>query len=67
MLSRKIPVIDASRCTDCGSCLEVCPGVFRKNPQTGLLEVIDLPGYPEDRVEEAIIMCPADCISWETG
>jgi ferredoxin len=61
----KIPVIDISECTDCESCLEICPAVFIKNSETGHIEVIDLPEYPEDEVREAIVMCPADCITWE--
>ena len=62
---KKIPVIDLSECTDCESCLEICPSVFKRNEETGHIEVIDLPQYPEDDVREAISMCPADCISWE--
>ena len=61
----KIPVIDMSECTDCGSCLEICPTVFIKNKELGHIEVIDLPEYPEDEVREAIGICPADCITWE--
>jgi ferredoxin len=61
----KIPVIDISECTDCGSCLEICPDVFIKNDEMGHIEVIDLPEYPEDKVCEAIGICPADCITWE--
>ena len=61
----KIPVIDLSECTDCGSCLEICPVVFKKNNELGYIEVIDLPEYPEDEVREAIGLCPVDCIAWE--
>jgi ferredoxin len=41
------------------------PAVFIKNSETGHIEVIDLPEYPEDEVREAIGICPADCITWE--
>lgn len=61
---KKIPAIDMSQCTDCESCLEICPAAFRRNPDTGLIEVVDLSEYPEG-VNEAISICPADCISWE--
>ena len=64
-MSKKNPTIDLSRCTDCDSCLAVCPSVFRRNPETGIIEVVDLPEYPEDEVREAISMCPEDCIAWE--
>lgn len=62
---KKIPHIDISECTDCESCLEFCPSVFKKNKETGLIEVVDLSEYPEADVEEAMSMCPANCISWE--
>jgi ferredoxin len=62
---KKVPVIDLGKCSECESCLEICPSVFRKNKETGLFEVVDLPEYPEEEVEEAMSMCPADCITWE--
>jgi ferredoxin len=62
---RRVPVIDTSRCTDCESCLEICPIVFKRNKGTGLIEIADLSEYPENEVREAIAMCPEDCISWE--
>ena len=65
MYMGKIPVIDISECTDCESCLEICPVVFVRNGEMGYIEVIDLPEYPEDEVREAIVICPADCITWE--
>jgi ferredoxin len=60
-----IPVVDMGECTDCGSCLEVCPEVFKRNLETGNIDVADLNTYPEDCVQEAISVCPVDCISWE--
>ncbi|MBW2218140.1 MAG: ferredoxin [Deltaproteobacteria bacterium] len=60
-----IPVINIGICTDCGSCMEVCPTVFKLNNETGQIEVIDLPKYTEDDVREAISVCPANCIAWE--
>lgn len=62
---RRVPVIDLSACTDCESCLEICPAVFSRNPETGLIEVIDLSDYPEEEILEAIAVCPADCITRE--
>ncbi|MFH1293666.1 MAG: ferredoxin [Pseudomonadota bacterium] len=43
---KKVPVIDLSQCTDCDSCLETCPAVFRRNKETCLMEVADLALYP---------------------
>ncbi|MBW2063484.1 MAG: ferredoxin [Deltaproteobacteria bacterium] len=62
---KKIPVIDLSRCNDCQSCIELCPGVFRKNQETGTIEMADFSEYPEDDDDKAISMCPEECISWE--
>jgi ferredoxin len=64
---KRIPAMDLSRCTDCESCLALCPQMFRRNDQTGLIEVVDLPEYAEEEVQAAISICPADCISWETS
>ena len=60
-----IPFVDMGECTDCGSCLEVCPEVFKRNSETGYIDVANLNTYPEDCVQEAISVCPEDCISWE--
>jgi ferredoxin len=66
-MKRNVPVLDLSACTDCESCLAVCPRVFRRNADTGWIEVLDLDEYPESEVEEAMSLCPADCIAWEEG
>ena len=60
----KIPVIDLGECVDCEACIEMCPGVFRRN-DAGFIEVVELQEYPKEEVEEAIKNCPADCIVWE--
>lgn len=60
------PVIDLGLCSDCRGCIEIAPGVFRYNPATGLMEVIDCDQYPKELVEEAIKNCPEDCIYWES-
>ncbi|UCG13326.1 MAG: ferredoxin [Deltaproteobacteria bacterium] len=61
----KVPAIDLSECTDCDGCIEICPAVFHRNEAMGYIEVFDLEEYPEEAVQEAIKMCPADCIGWE--
>lgn len=60
-----IPVIDLAECTDCESCLAVCPEVFKINSENAHIEVISLPEYPHNCIQEAISVCPADCITWE--
>ena len=60
----KIPVIDLGGCVYCDACIEVCSAVFRRN-DAGFIEVVELPGYAEESIEEAIKNCPTDCITWE--
>jgi ferredoxin len=62
---KRIPVIDREGCSDCESCLELCLGILRKNEETGLIEVVDLDEYPEEDLQEAMGMCPSDCITWK--
>jgi ferredoxin len=61
----RVPVIDMSVCTDCESCLELCPSVFKRNKDTGLIEVIELSEYPQKEIQEVINCCPKGCIEWE--
>ena len=61
----KVPLIDLSGCTDCESCLSLCPDVFRRNEETGLIEVRELPDYPTEEIESVMTMCPSRCIQWE--
>jgi len=60
---RQVPVIAIRECSDCGTCLELCPSVFRRNDASGFIEIQDLPEYPEDEILEAIRWCPKDCIT----
>ncbi len=62
---RMKPVVDIGRCTDCGSCIAVCDQVFYKNEESGYVGVRTFSEYPEDCVQEAISVCPEDCIEWE--
>jgi len=62
---KKTPAVDMSKCSNCESCLELCPAVFRRNKEAGWIEVIELDEYPEKEIQEVIICCPRGCISWE--
>jgi ferredoxin len=62
----KTPVVELSDCILCGVCEDICPEVFQIN-DAGYVEVADLDTYPEDAVNEAIVNCPADCVSLEDG
>jgi len=63
----RVPVIDIRERSDCGTCLELCPTVFKRNDVSGFIETQELPQYPEDDIQEAISCCPKDCITWEEG
>jgi ferredoxin len=62
---KRVPVLDMSRCSECESCIELHPELFRRNPETDGIEIMDLPEYPEEKIQEAINCCPRDCIAWE--
>ncbi|SHJ05528.1 ferredoxin [Desulfofundulus thermosubterraneus] len=61
----KIPYIESEECLACGSCADVCPDVFQMNETLGFAEVINPQGASEDEIQEAIDMCPAQCIHWK--
>ena len=60
----RLPTVDLGECTLCEGCLEVSPTVFKIN-DTGYIEVAELDTYPVGEVDEAIKICPVDCIYWE--
>ena len=62
---KKNPVIDLAECTDCESCISLFPAIFKRNPETGCIEVVELPDYPEEEIEQVMSMCPGDCIAWQ--
>ena len=61
---KRNPVIDRSECTDCESCISLLPDIFKRNPETGCIEVAELSDYPENEIEQVMSMCPGDCITW---
>jgi ferredoxin len=62
---KKNPVIDRSECTDCESCISLRPDIFKRNPETGCIEVAELTEYPKEEIEQVMSMCPGDCITWQ--
>ena len=59
------PVVDLSRCSKCGGCMEVAPDIFRFSEGGGFVEVCELDHYDVDKVEEAMKYCPENCIHWQ--
>jgi ferredoxin len=64
-LSQRRPYIDEEECIACGSCEEICPGVFLLNESLGFAQVINPEGGSEEEIQEAMDACPTQCIHWE--
>jgi ferredoxin len=63
-MSRKVYLVE-EECIGCGSCVEICPGVFLLDEATEKAHVIVPEGGDEACIEEAITTCPVECIHWE--
>jgi ferredoxin len=64
LMAQKV-VIDADECVACGTCVEVCPEVFKMDDGADYAEVIMETGGPEDLIQESIDSCPVQCITLE--
>lgn len=61
----KTPWVDKESCTSCELCVTNLPEVFRLDEE-GLAECYNPQGASEEEIEEeAIEVCPAECIHWE--
>jgi ferredoxin len=60
----RIPVIDEDACIGCKACVEVCPEVFIFSDTLGWAMVMFPEGAPEEKIQEAIDICPVHCIDW---
>jgi len=63
-MAKKV-IIEAEECVACGTCVEICPEVFKMDDDDEVAEVIMDTGGPEDLVQEAMDSCPVQCIQWE--
>lgn len=61
----RVVYIDMDECIGCESCVEVAPNTFVFDENTGKASVSNPDGDPEDAIQEAIDICPANCIHWE--
>ncbi len=60
----KIVYVDQAECTGCEFCVDLLPEVFEMTPE-GVSHVRDPKGASEEKIQECIDGCPAECIHWE--
>jgi ferredoxin len=56
--------VDQDSCIGCHLCVNTAFGVFRMT-DNNLAEVYDAEGEPEATIQEAIDVCPVNCIHWD--
>jgi len=59
---KKNPVV-SNACIGCGACVAISGDVFELNDD-GYSVVIDLPDYEGKDVDDSIVACPVNAISW---
>lgn len=57
-------IIDTYRCSGCGTCVELCPEVFRLDDMTGKAELVTVDPQVTDAAYEAAAYCPEKCIEF---
>ncbi|MDR3568699.1 MAG: ferredoxin [Syntrophobacteraceae bacterium] len=57
--------LDNQACIECCACADTCPEVFEIDERTGKARVIAFEITDKCCVEEAIAICPAECIYWK--
>lgn len=56
--------VDKNKCLGCGTCVALCPKVFKLG-NDGKAEVIDPKGDTEENIKNAIDSCPVGAIKGE--
>ncbi len=57
--------LDYDCCIGCAACAELCPNVFEMDDKHEKARVIVFEIADRGCVDEAIAICPVQCISWE--
>ena len=55
-------IIDSYQCSGCGTCVEMCPEVFRLDSLTEKAELVTEAPAVTDTVWQAAAFCPEKCI-----
>jgi ferredoxin len=58
----KLPRVDKEICIGCGTCTVLAPGTFKLGAD-GKAEVINPPGDPEEKIQDAVDSCPVKAIT----
>lgn len=64
VLRQKGVYVDEITCIGCKHCAHVARNTFYIEPDYGRSRVVRQDGDPEELIQEAIEMCPVDCIHW---
>ena len=59
----KVPRVNKGTCISCGVCVDTAPAVFRFDGENRA-EVYDPDGADAAAIQEAIELCPVNCIYW---
>ena len=54
--------IDTYLCSNCGTCVEMCPDVFRLDKITRKAALVAEPSEITDAIRQAAAFCPEKCI-----
>lgn len=57
-------VVGQDKCIGCGTCVALCPKVFKLG-DNGKAEVVNQKGDTEENIQNAIDSCPVEAIKWE--
>lgn len=69
----KVVTVDKDECTSCNLCVDTVPEYFQLDDDDmaeshndgSNLNAAEVPEGDEDKVQEAIDSCPAECIEWK--
>jgi len=60
----KVPRVNKGECISCGVCVDTAPAVFRFD-EGSRAGVYDPDGADAAAIQEAIELCPVNCIYWD--